>query len=47
MSWWQVLLLCWFCYFGGFFTAALMAVARDNQRFDDQLDDVKAGLTDD
>lgn len=42
MSWWQVLLLCWFCYMAGFFTAALMAAARDNTP-----DDIKAGLTDD
>lgn len=47
MSWWQVLLLCSVFYLLGFFTAALMAAARDNQRFDDQLDNIKAGLTDD
>jgi hypothetical protein len=47
MSWWQVLLLCWVCYMAGFVTAALMAAARDDQRFDEQLDNLKAGLTDD
>jgi hypothetical protein len=31
VSWWQVLLLCWACYFFGFFTAALMFAARDQQ----------------
>jgi hypothetical protein len=29
MTWWQILLLCWFCYLAGFVTAALMAAARD------------------
>jgi hypothetical protein len=29
MTWWQVLVLCWLCYFAGFFTAALMAAARE------------------
>lgn len=47
MSAWQIVGLCWICYVLGFFTAALMAAARDNQRFDDQLEDIKAGLTDD
>jgi hypothetical protein len=28
-------------------TAALMAAAADNRRFDEQLEDIKAGLTDD
>jgi hypothetical protein len=31
MSWWQVLLLCWVCYMAGFWTAALMAAARDDE----------------
>lgn len=44
MSWWQILLLCWVCYLAGFATAALMVMARDDQREDD---DIKAGLTDD
>lgn len=43
MTWWQILLLCWLCYIAGFFTAALMQMAR----FDDRPDDIKAGLTDD
>lgn len=30
MTWWQILLLCWFCYFLGFLTAALMVMARDD-----------------
>jgi hypothetical protein len=29
MNAWQVLLLCWLCFMAGFFTAALMAAARD------------------
>lgn len=29
MNWWQVVLVCWACYFAGFFTAALMAAARE------------------
>lgn len=45
MSWWQVLLLCWVFYMLGFGTAALMAMARDDQRLDDN--EIKAGLTDD
>lgn len=45
MSAWQVLLLCWACYFAGFFTAALMQMARGNS--DDQADDYRAGLNDD
>lgn len=43
MSWWQVLLLCWFFYMLGFGTAALMQMARD----DTDDDEIKAGLTDD
>jgi hypothetical protein len=30
VSWWQILLLCWFCYMAGFITAALMSMARDD-----------------
>jgi len=42
VSWWQLLLLCWFCYLAGFFTVALMVIARD-----DQPDDSEGGLPDD
>lgn len=42
MSWWQLLLLCWFCYVAGLFSAALMVAARG-----DQFDDTKRSPTDD
>lgn len=42
MSWWQLLLLCWFCYVAGFFSAALMVVARG-----DQFDEIKRSPADD
>jgi predicted CDP-diglyceride synthetase/phosphatidate cytidylyltransferase len=35
MNWWQILLLCWFCYLVGFLTAALMAAAGRDQRVKD------------
>jgi hypothetical protein len=36
VSWWQVFILCWLCFIAGFFTAALMAMARDpEERRDD------------
>lgn len=45
MGWWQIVLVCWFCYIAGFFTAALMQMARFDT--DDEVEPYRAGLNDD
>jgi hypothetical protein len=49
MTWWQILLLCWFAYILGFITAALMAAARDDELLREHNREAmrSAGLNDD